>query len=126
MSQLQQRSKLPELVALLVVGLTMVYGDTQHLCHLQSPLVEIPLLIGVALACYLWAARAATSGQAWRRTGLAFLLAIAIEISYLTWLHSDFFPRALLSRRAEQRQAELDRIKERRRNGDAASIAKIM
>ena len=98
MNQLKQRSKLPALVTLLVVGLTMVYGDTQHLCHLHSTIVEIPLLLGVVLGCYLWTARAKTSGQAWLRTGLAFVLAIAIEMTYLFWLHSDFFPRALLSR----------------------------
>lgn len=97
MDQLKRRSKAPELVTLTVVGLAMVYGDTQHLCHLQSIIVEIPLLIGVVLACYLWAARAKSSGQAWQRMWLALLLAIAIEITYLAWLHTDFFPRILLS-----------------------------
>jgi cytochrome bd-type quinol oxidase subunit 2 len=115
MNQLKQRSKLPALVTLLVVGLTMVYGDTQHLCHLQSIIVEIPLLVGVVLACYLWTARAKTSGQAWLRMGLAFVLAIAIEMAYLSWLHSDFFPRALLSPSAKQRQAELDTLRQTER-----------
>jgi cytochrome bd-type quinol oxidase subunit 2 len=109
MNKSKQPSKSPALVTLLVVGLTMVYGDTQHLCHLWSPIVEIPLLVGVTLACYMWTARAKTSGQAWRRMGLAFVLAIAIEMAYLAWLHSDFFPRALLTPSAKQRQAELDK-----------------
>jgi hypothetical protein len=107
MNPLKQRSKSPELVTLLMVGLIMVFGDTQHLCYLQSTIVEIPLLLGVVLASYLWTARAKTSGLAWRRMGLSFLLAIAIEMIYLFWLHSDFFPRALLSPRAKQRQAVL-------------------
>ncbi len=94
---------------MLMVGLTMVYGDTQHMCHLHSNIVEIPLLVGAALASYVWTARAKTSGQAWLRTRLAFVLAIAIEVTYLTWLHSDSFPRALLSSSAQQRQAELDK-----------------
>lgn len=105
-------SKLPALVTLVAVGLLMVYCDTQHLCHLQSIAIEVPLLIGVVLACYLWTARAKTSGQAWLCTGLALVLALAIEIAYLTWLHSDFFPRALLSPKAKQRQAELDKLRQ--------------
>jgi hypothetical protein len=109
MNESKPRSKLPQLTTLLLVGLAMVYGDTQHLCHLQSITVEIPLLVGVALACYLWTANAKTSGAAWRRMGLAFLLAIVIEMVYLSWLHSDLFPRALLSPQARQRQAELER-----------------
>ena len=105
MSQSKQRSKLPELLGLLVVGLIMVYGDTQHLCDLHSTAVEIPLLVGVALACYLWITRAITSGRAWLRMGLAFVLAAAIEMTYLAWLHSDFFPHALLSSSVKQREA---------------------
>ncbi len=112
MDQSNQRSKSPVVVTVLVVGLTMAYGDTQHLCYLQSDIVEIPLLVGVVLACYLWTARAKTSGQAWRRTGLAFLLAIAIEMVYLTWLHSDFFPRVLLSPAAKQRLAEQEEMRQ--------------
>jgi cytochrome bd-type quinol oxidase subunit 2 len=115
----KQRSKLPAVVAMLVAGLTMAYGDTNHLCHLQSTIVEIPLLVGVVLACYLWTARAKTSGQAWRRMGLAFLLAIAIEMVYLTWLHSDFFPRVLLSPAAKQCQGELDKLRQTDRGQQA-------
>jgi hypothetical protein len=118
MDQPKPRSKLPAITALLV-GLTMFYGDTQHLCYLQSPIVEFILLIGTVLACYLWTARAKTSGQAWKRMGMALLVAIAIEFVYLDWLHSDFFPRALLSPAARQRQAEHDELREAaRRNSD--------
>jgi cytochrome bd-type quinol oxidase subunit 2 len=126
MNQLKQRSKLPPLVTVLVVGLIMVYGDTQHLCHLQSTIVEILLLVGVVLASYLWTARAKTSGQAWLRMGLAFVLAIAIEMLYLTWLHSDFFPHGLLSSSAKQRQAELDELRrtERRQQSPGGDVAK--
>lgn len=102
MNQAKRRSKLPALVTLAAVGLLMVYGDIGHLCDLRSIAVEVPLLVGVVLACYLWTACAKTSGQAWLRTGLALVLALAIEVAYLTWLHSDFFPRVLLSPNAEQ------------------------
>jgi hypothetical protein len=112
MNQMKHRSKLPALVTLVAVGLLMVYGDTGHLCHLQSIVVEIPLLVGVVLACYLWTACAKTSGQAWLRTGLALVLALAIEMAYLAWLHSDFFPRVLLSPKAKQRQEELDKLRQ--------------
>jgi hypothetical protein len=112
MNQVKRQSKLPALAAMAAVGLLMVYCDTGHLCHLQSIVIEIPLLIVVALACYFWTACAKTSGQAWLRTGLALALALAIEVAYLTWLHSDFFPRALLSQKAQQRQAELDKLRQ--------------
>jgi hypothetical protein len=57
--------------------------------------------------------------------GLAFVLAIAIEMLYLTWLHSDFFPRALLSPSAKQRQAELElRQTERRQQSPGGDVAK--
>lgn len=102
-------SKLPALITLVAVGLLMICCNTQHLCHLQSIVIEIPLLIVVVLACYLWTACAKTSGQAWLRTGIALALALTIEMAYLTWLHSDFFPRALLSPKAKQRQAETSR-----------------
>jgi hypothetical protein len=97
MDQVKPQSKLPALVTLVAVGLLIVYCDTQHLCHLQSIVIEVPLLVVVVWACYHWTACAKTSGQAWVRTGLALALALAIEMTYLTWLHSDFFPRALLS-----------------------------
>jgi hypothetical protein len=118
MDQSKKRSKLPAVTALLV-GFIMFYCDTQHLCYLQSPIVEALLLAGVVLASYLWTARAKTSRQAWRRMGLAFLIAIAIEMAYLLWLHSDFFPRALLSPAARQRQEERDEMREavRRQQG---------
>jgi hypothetical protein len=108
MIQVKHRSKLPALVTLMAVGLLMVYGDIGHLCHLQSIVVEVPLLVGVVLACYLWTACAKTSSQAWLRTGLAIVLALAIEMAYLTWLHSDFFPSVLLFPKAKQRQEELE------------------
>jgi hypothetical protein len=114
MNQVKHRSKLPALVTLVAAGLLMVWGDVGHLCHLQSIVVEVPLLFGVVLACYLWTARAKTSGQAWLRTGLALVLALAIEVAYLTWLHSDFFPRVLLSPKAKQRQAALDKLLQRK------------
>jgi hypothetical protein len=119
MDQPKQRSKLPAVVASLVVGLTVVYGNTQHLCHLQSIIIEIPLLFGVVLASYLWTACAKTSGHRWQRVGLAFLLAIAIEMVYIAWLHSDSFPRSLLSPAAKRRQAELDNLRQTDRRQQA-------
>ena len=90
----------------------MVYGDTQHLCHLQSTIVEIPLLVGVVLACYFWTARRRDlwPGVAAHGTGIPAGYRNRDGLSYLVAL--DFFPHALLSPAAKRRQAELDKLRE--------------
>ena len=122
MRQTRPKSKLPVIVTLTLTGLVMVLGNA-HLCHLHSTIIEIALLVSVPFACCCWTARAGTPGKAWVRTGSSLVVAVALQSVYLTWLHSESFPEAFLSRKARERQAQTDetraRITQQRAGADA-------
>jgi predicted signal transduction protein with EAL and GGDEF domain len=103
---------MPIIVAGTITALVAIFLSGSHCCHLQSHIVEIPLMILTPVLSCLWIARAKTTGKAWLRCGLAFVFTIAIQITYLTWLHSDSFPRALLSRQAREEDARLHKMME--------------
>ena len=101
------------MIASLTLSVLVLLFGTFHLCHLESTIIEITLLVVVPAACCFWTAGAATPQKAWGRTWISVLLAIVLEAGYLTWLHSESFPEALLSQRARETQAQFDSIRER-------------
>ncbi len=55
----------------------------------------IPIIV-ISAACY-WTFRARSRSKAWLRVAIAFIIALAIQFAYLSWLHSAMFPETLLS-----------------------------
>lgn len=103
----EQRSRWAGVAGLGLTGLVIVLGN-MHLCHLHSAILEVPMLLGLPLATWYWARRAATPARAWRRVGISLVFVIVLQTAYLDWLHSPSFPQALLSRSVRERQAELE------------------
>jgi hypothetical protein len=103
-----QRSRLPVIVAAVAAGFPLV--AIQCLCHLSSPRVELLLLILVVVFGCVWTSRAGTTRKAWRRVIWLLVLSCIVRITYLDWLHSDYFPRSLLSQQAQERQMQLDQM----------------
>lgn len=92
----------------------MVLGNT-HMCLLHSTIVEITMLIFIVVGLSLWTARAKRVGKAWLRAGISLVMAIALQYAYLTWLHSEYFPKALLSRKSIEWQSQINDETERLR-----------
>ena len=129
MTEPRPRLFLPMIAALVLTGLAIVFGN-QHLCHLHSAILEVTLLVVVATGCIVWTARAGTTRRAWARVGLSLLIAIVVQVTYLTWLHSPAFPDALLSAKARERQRQIDELGARvlepaARNGDQGTPAEF-
>ena len=101
------RSISPAFVALALTALVMILGNA-HMCHRQSVIIEVPLLVIVAVGSCVWTARAGTGRRAWLRVGLSLLIAFGIQAAYLTWLHSDAFPRELMTPRARETEERLE------------------
>jgi hypothetical protein len=94
---------LPIIATIVAVLFPTILGP-RHLCHLQSTIIEVLLLTLTLSSCLWWTARAKTLAKAWLRTGLAFIFAVMVQVIYVNWLHSDFFPHFLLSREAKERE----------------------
>ena len=84
-----------------------------HLCHLRSPVMEV-LIPGILLIIYEpILRRAMTPERGWVKVILG-LVTVVVAFAYLTWLHSDGFPRVLLNKRSLQKAAE-QRVEEAKR-----------
>ena len=79
--------------------LVMTLG-LSHCCHLSCPALELLLLLSVPAFGAIWVAKAESRGESFLRSVGAIGIAVAIQLSYLGWLHSDSFPKALLASEA--------------------------
>lgn len=110
-------SRTPLIVTGVLTAVVGVFLSNSHLCHLQSVVVEVPLLVLTPMLCCHWTARARTTGGAWWHTVAAVIFTVLLQLAYLTWLHSGYFPDALLSPRAKEAIEQQEELRERMRNG---------
>jgi len=100
----KNKMKLPIFIAALVALLPTALSGT-HLCYLSSNIFEVGLpIITVAFCCW-WTSRSKTSRKAWIRVGMI------IQLTYLSWLHSEFFPDVFLARSTKEKMAHMEKIK---------------
>lgn len=111
-------SRTPVVVTGVLTALVGVFLSNSHLCHLQSVVAEVPLLVLTPVLCCHWTARARTAGGAWWRTIAAVIFTVLLQMAYLTWLHSDYFPDVLLSPRAKESIERHQELLETMRKGE--------
>jgi hypothetical protein len=107
MKQTRRKLILPAVLTLILTSIVLVLGNA-HPCHLQSITLEIALFFFILSGCSIWTVTAKTMGKAWLRSALSLLIAFALQNAYLSWLHSDSFPKALLTQKARQRQTQIE------------------
>jgi hypothetical protein len=67
-----------------------------HLCDKNSIWLQFPLMLFCLLFFPAWLQRAVRLRQVVMRSLMSIVAVIALQMGYLTWLHSDFFPGWLL------------------------------
>jgi hypothetical protein len=67
-----------------------------HGCDLSSWWLEFPMLLCFITILPSWARRAPGLGHLVLRSVVIVALVIGLEMAYLSWLHSGYFPRWLL------------------------------
>jgi hypothetical protein len=70
----------------------------QHLCFLKSSLIEFVLTFCIMIFAYFWISFSQLNRTAWKRVFYVTLFSLIANIIYLSWLHSDYFPRFLLDK----------------------------
>src|SRR5688572_19729324 len=78
------------------VGFLASMLSLMHLCDLQSLWIEIPMLLCFVILVPAWVRGASTPRLLIMRFVGAVLFIVALEIGYLSWLHSNYFPSLLL------------------------------
>ena len=80
-----------------VVGFLAWTPSILHRCDRQSVWFDLPMLICFLVVIPTWATRAGSaSGHLSLRTVGAVVLMIGLQVSYSSWVHSDYFPTRLL------------------------------
>jgi hypothetical protein len=75
----------------------LVWMFTQiHGCDLKSLWIEIPMLLCLVIIVPGWTQGAGTRSSNFLRSIGAIVVMIGLAMSYLSWLHSDCFPKWLL------------------------------
>jgi hypothetical protein len=67
-----------------------------HGCDSKSLLIEFLMLLSFMIAVPAWVRKASALRSVILRCVAAIVLVIGLEMGYLTWLHSDYFPKWLL------------------------------
>ena len=102
----------------MVVGFLVWIASQSHGCGLKSLWLELPMLLCFLIVIPAWATRpSGLFGPFILRNVGAVVLVIGLQAGYLSWLHSDYFPRWLLFPRP--------RINDRTPNHSAAGKAAI-
>jgi len=110
---MKKELRIPVILTGTITALIAVMLSGSHCCHLNSIIIGVSILILTPILSCMWTAKANSRRQAWLRFGLSIIFAIAIQLAYLTWLHSSFFPQALLSRQSIEETARIQKMKER-------------
>jgi hypothetical protein len=80
----------------IAVGFLTWMLSQMHGCDLKSLWIEFPMLLGFLVVVPAWARGAGTLRRLILRSVGAVILVMGLEMGYLSWLHSDYFPRWLL------------------------------
>lgn len=100
----------PSVFLLLVAILSPWLIVFLHLCHLRSTMMEI-LVPGILLCIYEpLVRRASTPERGWIKVLLG-LTTIVVAFAYLTWLHTESFPRVLLDKRSREAGQRIEEAK---------------
>ena len=97
MNQKKVRPILPAIFSIFTAGIPTILSQ-MHRCSLSSPILELVVIpIVVILGAFCWTIHAKTQASALKRALIVFIFSIATQFIYLDWLHSNYFPEALLA-----------------------------
>ena len=83
-------------VVVMVFGFLTWILCQNHGCRLMSLWIEIPMLLSFLAVVPAWVSCASGFRRAVVRSFGAILIIVGVQSSYLTLLHSDYFPKWLL------------------------------